>query len=369
MQVVVGGSLTRIPCFLVDYGIHGDCNLTCSYCRSSRDKHKNSQEQNTDKLGRYIEGLTNVSQCVNAVMFKTSGWGEITLLAGYTRLFRHARYLGFKVFQLITNGMCVFSESVLSELQRLGYFSLQMSIDGLNYSDNKYRFYSNPRLVERFFANVRLALSMGIPVEINTVLTDANTSSLHLLLDFLLYLRDKYNTPLICVPRRVKIKPQLNNQNQIPSGQMIDELEQTIIGRYSTYASVLPPETYLTSLIYNLRTGQRNWVCYDSLVRINIGASGDIVVHTTSGKKLLGSVLGSGYTQSFQARALHHSLSGDPDYQAKMNQFDIHYLYLGGKLSLSEISKIPSCSNPVSQNWLQHLRRLVLNGGTSARRY
>jgi hypothetical protein len=356
---------TKIPCFLVDYGIYGDCPLACQYCRLTPQKFKATLVQSADRLNSYIEGLTNVSQHVNAVMFKASGWGEITLLADYIKLFRHASHLGYKVLQLITNGVSIIDKSVLLELQGLGYFSLQMSIDGLTHADNKYRFNGNPLLLERFITNLRLALCMGIPVEINTVLTDANTASLHHFFDFLLALRDKYHTAIVCVPRRVKVKPWLNNENQIPSVQMIDELEQTVIGRYSTYDAILPPKAYLNGLIYNLRTGQRNWVSYDSLVRINIGVSGDILLHTSSGKKLLGSVLGRDHMRSFNARSLLHSVTGDPDYQAKMNQFDIHYLYLSGKITLREISKIPSCSNPISRDFLQHLRRIVLNAKRS----
>lgn len=349
----------KIPCFLVDYGIYDDCNLACHYCRLAPTKGTD----NSDGMMRYIEGLTNVSQHVNAVMFKTSGWGEITLLPGYIQLFHHAKHLGYQVFQLITNGMSILTEAVLEELQNLGNFSLQMSIDGLN-SDNKYRFRDNPILQERFFTNLHLALSMGIPVEINTVLTDANTASQHLFYDTLLQLREKYNTSIVCVPRRVKVKPGLNTQSLVPSAWMIDELEKTVIDRYSTYSPVLPPQPYLAGLIYYLRFGQRNWTSYDSLVRINIGASSDIVVHTTSGKRLLGSILGEDPSKSFVARSNIHNF-GEPDYQTKVNQFDILYLYLGGKLSLSELSTIPSYSNPVSQNWLRHLRSIVLNAEKS----
>lgn len=362
--IVMNYSSDKISCFLVDYGIYSDCNLACHYCRLTPVKNKDDSERTLDSLKTHIEGLTNVSKHVNAVMFKASGWGEITQLPEYMQLFRHAKDLGYKVLQLITNGTSVLAESVLGELQGLGFFSLQMSIDGLNHSENKYRFKENPQMLKRFFDNLHRALRMGIPIEINTVLTDANTATLHPLLNVLLRLREKYDTPVVCVPRRVKIKPHLDTHNLVPSGPLIDELEKTIIGRYSKYSSVLPPKPYLTGLIHFLRTGSRNWVCYDSLVRINIGASGDIVIHTTSGKKLLGSVLGPDHLQSFERRSRLHTLTGEPEYQEKMNQFDIHYLYLGGKLSLREISRIPSCANPVSRKYLQNLRRTVRNAET-----
>jgi pyruvate-formate lyase-activating enzyme len=353
----------KIQCFLIDYGIYRDCNLVCDYCRPSLIIDKNTGRQNSDRLKLYIEGLTNVSQHVRAVMFKTSGWGEITLLPGYTELFQHARHLGYEVLQLITNGTLI-TESKLAELQSLGYFSLQLSIDGLTSAENRYR---NPLPLKLVFSNLELALRMGIPVEINTVLTDANTASLKPFFDELLRLYEKYKTPIVCVPRRVKIKPTLNNYNQIPNRAMIDELEKTISGYYLTYSSILPPEAYLKGLLYYLRTGQRNWVSYDTLVRIIIGSTGDIVKHTTSGNKLLGSVLRYGDSQGFETRFHLHSPTGDPDHQTKMTQFDIHYLYLAGKLSLSEISKIPSCSNPISQNWLQNLRKVVFYSETNTR--
>ncbi len=358
--------LNKYPCFLIDYGVHGGCNLSCSYCRSNPTLCIDNHYKSSDIVNKYMQGLTNVTKYVTAVMFKTSGWGEITTLPNFNLLFHHAKDLGYKVLQLITNGTSVFNTALLEKLQKLGYFSLQMSIDGVNDSQNWYRFHGNHKLLERFCANLHLVLRMGIPVEINTVLTDINTASIQPFLDTFSEIHEKYQTPIICVPRGIKVKPHLNTQKLVPNIRMINELEKIIIGSYKTYDSILPPEIYLRMLIDFLRTGHRNWICYDSLVRTNIGSSGEIVIHTTSGKKYLGSIFEADQNNCFAERSRLHCMTGEPDYQLKMNQFDIHFLFLGGKISLDEMSKIPSCSNPVSQMWLQHLRNLVIRASCSS---
>ncbi|MGZ5486183.1 MAG: radical SAM protein [Methylobacter sp.] len=349
----------RILCFLIDYGVYWDCNIACSYCRDSPIRSNKEFKTEQIKLETYINGLDKVSYYADAVMFKTSGWGEITQITNYVKIFQHARAVGYEVLQLITNGVNIFTKFELEELKNLGYFSLQMSIDGLSDSDNIYRFNNSKSLLNRVLNNLELALSMGIPVEINTVLTDANTGGLSPFLNELLRLRDKYNTPVICVPRRVRVKNTLKNYDQIPSESMIKKLEELVIGCYSNYSAILPPKAYLIALVHNLYNEERSWKVYDSLIRINIGASGDIVIHTNSGNKDIGNVFGSNCAEAFENRKYYHSFIGDDNYQSKMTQFDIHYLYLDGKLSLSDMSKIPSCDNPIAKARLQQLQDMV----------
>ena len=85
-------------------------------------------------------------------------------------------------------------------------YTAPLSIDGLTLDENRYRFGINSSLLNHLLANLRLALVMGIPVEINTVLTDINTARLKPFLDELLRLRSQHNTPLVCVPRAVRVK-------------------------------------------------------------------------------------------------------------------------------------------------------------------
>jgi MoaA/NifB/PqqE/SkfB family radical SAM enzyme len=351
-------SQPKVLCFLLDYGIHRGCNLACQYCRTSSLSEKKVFKDDKDLINKYIKGITNVSRYVDAVMFKTSGWGEITQLPGYKRLFHHAREIGYEVLQLITNGTVRFTERNLEELNNLGYFSIQISIDGLTASENIYR---EPKALRRILYNLELSLEIGIPIEINTVLSDANTMSLKPFFDYLLCLREKYNTQLVCVPRRVRVKPSLNNFSHLPKSNMFDELENIMVNSYSTYECIFPPKEYLLGLIYYLRNDERYWKCYDSCVRTNIGSSGDIVIHTKDGNQLLGSIFTDDCSKAFDARYKLHSVTGDLNYQLKMNQFDIHYMYFSGLISSVELSKIPSCNSPPAIKRLKYIRDLIIN--------
>ena len=351
---------SRIPCFLVDYGVFWDCNIACAYCRTNPIRTGTLPGHDDDRITGYLEGLDRVTQYVDAVMFKTSGWGEITRLAGYEELFVRASALGFSVLQLITNGVSRFSARGLSALSSLGHFSIQFSLDGLTLAENRYRFGSNERLLDQVFDNIELALSLGIPVEINTVLTDINTGSLRPFLHELLRLRERHQTPVVCVPRRVRVKRTLQNHGQIPTPDDVDQLASLVVGEFNRFDPVLPPKKYLERLIFNLHEGRRNWTTYDALVRVNIGASGDIVLHTVDGNRDLGTIYGDNAATSFAARAASHAVDGEKDYQTKMTQFDVHYLYLGGHITLAELSRIPSCNNPPAHQQLKYLRGLVI---------
>lgn len=345
-----------IECFLVDYGIHWDCNIACTYCRNQPIRNSSPRVHPDERLARYMGGLTRISRSVRATMFKTSGWGEITTVPGYTMLFRHARDLGYEVLQLITNGVKLLDHETLAELQDLGYFSLQMSIDGLTMDENEYRFGHNAALLTQVWGNLERALSIGVPVEINSVLTDLNTARLRPFLEHLIRLRERYGTPLVCVPRCVRVKRTLNNYSQLPHAEQIETLEGVLLDSYSAFESVLPPKQYVSALLHHLRNRQRRWTAYDTVVRLNVGPSGDLVLFTREGNRDLGSIFGDHADEAFETRRKHHSYFGEVDHQLKMTQFDVHYLYLAGEISLDEMAKIPSCVNPPAQTWLAHLR-------------
>lgn len=89
----------KIGCFPIDCGIYWDCNIACEYCRSSPVRDESGPGRRDDRVQEYCNGLTRISRDVDTVMFKTSGWGGITTLPSYTRLFKQARNLEYEVLQ------------------------------------------------------------------------------------------------------------------------------------------------------------------------------------------------------------------------------------------------------------------------------
>ena len=351
---------------MLDYGIYWDCNLHCSYCRKVPIRSANpSLARNS--IDRYIRGLERTALHVDAVLFKTSGWGEVTLVHDYLELFRAARRLGYQENQLITNGTNVRKEQLVS-LQNLGHFSLQVSLDGVGLAENVHRF---PPLeaacLVRVWETVETALSMGIPVELNSVLTETSTSRIQSLLERLLALRERYLTQVVCLPRRVRVKSTLGNRLHLPSYRAAEEFEKVVCESYDKYEPVLPPLAYLEGVVSHLRDGYRSWTAYDTLTRVNIGAAGQVVLHTKDGNVDLGSVFDDDKGEAaFLRRENMHSALGDANYQDKLTQFDIHSLFIGGQITIEEIARLPSCSSQLAQARLQRLRRAVADARVCA---
>ena len=347
-------------CFLVDYGVYWDCNLACKYCRKqpTRSADPNLARASIDK---YVDGIDIVSLWVDAIMFKTSGWGEVTLVDGYKSLFKRAAELGFEVLQLITNGLELPPNNGLIKLMELGHFSIQLSLDGSTLHHNAYRFGSSKVTLDRVLYNLERCLSLGVPIEINSVLTVLNTGNFHVFLEYLLQLKETFSAEIMCVPRPVRVKKTLGNIDQLPGSDAIDAFERNVMERYDYFKPVLPAREYIEGVLTHLRGNNRPWMTFDAITRVNIGAHGEVIVHTATGNLCLGNIFADNPYQVFLERRRWHNLEGDVNYQRKLTQFDIHYLYFGGIISTAEMARVPSCANPVAQARLRQLRSKVFD--------
>ncbi len=343
----------RIFCFILDYGVHRACNLACRYCRPGS---MPTGRASASGLAISVAGLDVVAAYVDAVMFKASGWGEITIVPGYVRLFEHAETLGYRVFQLITNGVRFPTAQDLAALRGLGYFSLQVSLDGIDRAANLHRFWRSQQLFERVKANLEHAVSERIPIEVNSVLTSINIADFDLFLGYLRDLSDKSNTRILCMPRPVQLDRAEQQLVKAPDGPAISEFEEKILRNYDSYQPVLPPLRYLEGLVTYLRTQQRSWTAFDTTSRICIGEKGNLVLPGSS--DALGSIFSTDHPQIFAKRAAGHRVTGD-DFGPKLTQFEVHSLYIGGQISWEEMASIPSCDNPIARLRLQRLRTLA----------
>lgn len=350
-------SSARLRCFIVDYGVVSACNLACGYCRKPATTVNRPHNPKRD-ISLALDALSLVTEHVDGIMFKTSGWGEITLVPDYLRLFRHAKSLGYPVLQLITNGVRMPEGETLSKLKDLGDFSLQLSLDGITLAANVHRFGNNAELLDRVINSLGRVLERRIPVEVNSVLTSANTDRIVDLLKLLVSLSDRYDVPIMWMPRPLQLHRVCDEKVQPASPQSVDDLEALILGGFLQYEKVLPPKRYLEGLMSFLRTGKRPWKAYDTIARLSVGARGTIILPGNDRK--LGTLLDSDVGRVFAERARFRGVVGDLDFGPKLTQFEIHSLFLGGEIPWEEMVKVPSCRSPEARSRLEELRREVI---------
>lgn len=152
--------------------------------------------------------------------------------------------------QLLTNGVSVPVE-LLIKMKTMVDFCIHISLDGHSSNMNKYRGLSTDA-VKSILQLIRTACRNNIPVEINTVITDANCSCLH---GFFKCLYDISHS-ILCWPFPVR-----GNPEYLPSQQQIDTLEGFFLAD-NRESAILPPKPYLDRLIDFLRNGKRRWSCY-----------------------------------------------------------------------------------------------------------
>ena len=344
----------RIKCFLVDYGVPRACNLACRYCRPKSPPVHSGGKGDIDIA---IHGLDIISRHVDAVMFKSSGWGEITIVPNYIALFRAARARGFEVLQLITNGVNFPHDDRLQELSEMGHFSMQLSLDGADAAANAHRFWQNPKLFDRVKANLEHAARKRVPLEVNAVITSLSIDHFEDLLRYLLDLRERYAVPMQCLPRPVQLGRADEAFVATPGSIAIDRFEESILARYSRYKDILPPLRYLEGFVAFMRSQTRLWQPFDTATRVVVGEKGNLSLPGTG--EVLGNVFTSDPMELFAARAARHCSQGDTAFGVRMTQFEPHSLFLGGEIGWEEMARIPSCDNPVARERLTALRACV----------
>lgn len=345
-------SKERIFCFLVDYGAHSACNLACRYCRK-----RASRKSDIGSITASLTAVDVIARHVDAVMFKASGWGEITIVPEYPKLFERASARGYGVLQLITNGVEFPDHDIRAALCDLGHFSLQISLDGNSGPANAHRFRNNETMLARVKDHIASAAHQRIPLEVNTVLTSANIGEFEAHLEFLADLADHNQCRILCLPRPLQIDRAQRDRVFLPDFRRLDDFEALVLGRFDAFRTVLPPQRYLEGLLHYLRTRQRVWTAYDSTLRVLIGEHGVMVLPCQG--EYLDSVFSDDPVAAFVARATRHRTGGDIDFGPKLTQFEVHSLFIGGEIGWDEMATIPSCDNPVARERLEALRRLA----------
>lgn len=281
-------------------------------------------------LGRHI--LEKVDQRIGYPILKLSG-GEIFLYKGAVDFIEavHERYNGV---QLLTNGL-LFSETEIDRFHQMGNVYFQISLDGHTVEANRTRSRSKGGL-ERILRNIGHIVKRGIGLEINCVLTDKNIGSIDQIMG---YLGDIGG--MVVFPRPVRGEPrhymQVRSKNLTSLYQLIEQ--------YESNAHVLPPRAYLERVGSVLERRMRSWDCYVPFFVFGLGNYGRINTCACSGGlPVLGSVLDeeTGAFKVISQRRQYEPSSKPAPCADCINQYEIFDLYVEGRISESELMRIPT---------------------------
>lgn len=258
--------MERHNALLFDNCIFQRCNLMCKYCRSADDIIS------TQSLKNVMNSIEIVKKHVDVPILKLSGYGEITLQTNYLDIIEN-QSKDFEKIQVITNGILLNTKDIekISEIRNL---SICISLDGHIQNLNKARDV-NHKQMKHVLQNIKKISDLGIPLEINCVISRFNTKGLRHFLDFLKSFN--INCNIFMFPVRENYLYAKNYETIKPSKKDSVEAIADIIKDYEEWKEVLPPLEYLHRLKEFYKTGRRNWNCYIPAVNLGIDPKGDIV--------------------------------------------------------------------------------------------
>lgn len=313
------------------------CNLNCKYCFLGNDFIIKIPPSKTEFYIRNLKKIIEEVKDTRVSAIKLSG-GEIFLLP---KLVDTLKYIpAFDKIQLLTNGTLL-NESIIKEIKKITNLGLQITLDGIDYESNRYRF-PNVQIFERVIGNLEKIIKNGIPLEINLCLTRYNVNRLKNFLDFLLSL-DSNCVMLYPIPVR-----ESEYKFGIFKSQLI-YIEEIMLN-YKQYQSVLPPYAYLEALYHMLYFGckPKGWRCYIPDTVVGIQGNGDIRLCSESGSK---DIYGNLFTESLEERITRNKKEANyffmknhcrvaPQCKDCFTHYEVINLFIDNKISSYDIGRI-----------------------------
>jgi MoaA/NifB/PqqE/SkfB family radical SAM enzyme len=231
---------------LLDFVYLGElCNFRCRYCSSSKTAFRLNEHEIHQAKNNLDKALGSLKD--SFLIYRFSG-GEIFLLE---EILAALLERSFPITQLLTNGTQL-SETLLEKLQRAkDRVVVCVSLDGHTVAMNRMReSYSGMKesTLHSILGHISSLVAAGIPVEIQTVLSDANCDYVISYLDFII---DSYPTDKLMVSI-FPVRP-------APRGLRLAALEDTI-RNFDRYRQILPSRDYMVGL-FNSISLQRKDPC------------------------------------------------------------------------------------------------------------
>lgn len=342
------------------------CNLRCTYCPCDVDVIKRRQNLLIVRSSRYgpayQEPITAFVQRNGEVIrrsksrrdsaiLKLSG-GEIFLVPEFMELLPDLSKQ-YALVQILTNGTLI-NREVIERLRHISNIQVQVSLDGHRIEMNIYRF-RDPRILGSILTNLTALSEAEIPLEINCVLTAANTEG------FFGFARDLDERVRVCTiyPFPVRSHPEL-----FPGPEQIETFEEEFKTSLSSVKHLLPPVQYFYALIEFMKSGKRNRGCYIPYTVLATSGEGELVVCTCGPVKTLGNVLAANPDEAFEKVGEDecYKILTEPDISPPccrdcFTHYDIINLFIEGRISIEELKAMPFFAAPEVSERLVAIKR------------
>jgi len=335
--------------FMLDLCMIDECNLSCDYCRNEPSISKGANQ--SKQINKVKKGLQIIFDYIDPAIIKISGYGEITLYPKFRQLLD---LKGSSSLQIITNGTLLTKE-VISDLAKRDNISLCYSLDGHTLQTNIARTKSQKTL-EKVLENLKTSIELGIPTEINSVLTKWNTTYFH---EFLSYLNEfSQKSKFMVIPFPVRPFPGRDNNYLFPQAEDIIKFEDNVINNYKKYSNILPPYNYLKELVTFLKRKKRGRVCYVPSFNMGINPQGDILTCPCGPKESIGNIFSKSRVNL--NKHPYETVGRWKECYSCFNHYEIINLYLQGNINDNDLTKVPSLYSKKALSVLSQLKKRVL---------
>jgi len=260
----------RLPFLVNDFVIEEQlCHLRCSYCLTEdynllMEVPDAQIRLTTDARDTWHAVLDHFHNHVDCPVLRVSG-GEFFWLKKSAEFIQECAGI-YETVQIITNGVLL--RNKLDQLAAPGNVQLNISLDGHTNELNRYRFTKRqPKLLGVVLENLARAVELGIKVDIQCVLTDANVEHQ---LSFAEFLADLYpsGVTLYFFPARGTAAKRFAYE----PGNYLD----AVVERYDDLSPVLPPRAFVEHIAEQLRRGERTLPCHITAMMAQLFATGDV---------------------------------------------------------------------------------------------
>ena len=342
------------------------CNLRCNYCLNFENELKGTEpwvpleriDLNLGSKGfvRAHQVLEICRQQAQAPILRISG-GEILAIAGGIEFIEQVAPDWEKV-QILTNATLLFGET-LERLSRIPSLNLCCSVDGHTEELNALRT-KHAAWARRIIDGLLGAVEVGIPVEVNTVLTRHNVEALYDFAKFLFALPKKADLRLLPFPVRGEVAKRL----AVLPGQT-GSLHK-LLDSYEELAPILPPRAYLTRLLDFYEQGRRAFRCRIPLTYLQTFDDGIVASCTNCWAVSLGSLLEGDEALRQVGQANIHKIFLRPRPRISFCQgcftpFDLVNLYFDDECSIDELSSMDIYSDSRVRERLELLKPALIS--------
>lgn len=383
---------SRVMMIFNDFVIKYDmCNFRCEYClnklipydaklwiNTETSVRKNYTEESNEEqkyienepfvystsssLGKRINALVNAfDKAIDTPVLRLSG-GEVLQIKGIERFIEKISNR-YEVVQIVTNGYFL-TKYIIDRIKNIGNCHLHYSLDGHNLQLNRYRVKSGV-IQKRLMENLDNAVKAGIPVEINSVMTSANTKNF---MDFLNYLL-RYEGKVVVHSSPVRGRPL---RVFYPEKESIKSFSN-ILSFYEKYKSILPPVAYIETLVEFMNNNKRELQCHLAKAAIQSIDDGNLTPCPNRWTVQIGNLFReSAYniiSRVGKEKIYNLLLQKKPrlDFCKRCyTAYDVINLYINGRISDVELKYLPLYSGPRVNRRMQLLKSQYLQSNKTS---